>query len=130
MNTRIARVYAVVFGLLTLAGLFGEGHFYNLINVDVWSDFLRLVMTMILGYVGFFINDEMISSAALVVVGATLVATGLVGLVVPELGGILPSGLTFFDIAFNLTTGVAVIAVGLTTSGEVVEGEFEDIVKD
>ncbi len=110
MNVQLSRIYGVLIGALAIVGLFVSGHLFQLMNTDIVIDVLRVVLAAYLIYVGFVTRSERTATTALAVVGALYIVMGLSGLFNSTLGGLLPSGLTGFDIAFHLVTGI--IAVG------------------
>jgi uncharacterized membrane protein len=105
MNIRLTRIYAVLIGALAILGLSVNGHLFQLMNADIALDVLRVIVAGYLVYVGFIAHNERMASTALTIVGALYIVMGLAGLFSPTLGGLLPSGLTGFDIAFHLITG-------------------------
>jgi hypothetical protein len=113
MSKTVAKIYAVLVAGLALAGLFTNGHLFNLMNVDIALDLLRVVLAGGLIYAAFVAKDSHLANTMLLTVGVLYVGMGLLGLVSPTLGGLLPSGLTGFDIAFHLVTGVAAAGVAL-----------------
>jgi hypothetical protein len=106
MNVQLAKIYAVLVGALALLGLFVSGHLFQLMNSDILIDVLRVALAGFLVYVGFIARNERMAATALTVVGALYIVMALGGLFSPTLGGLLPSGLTGFDIAFHLVTGL------------------------
>ena len=112
MQKRTVQFYSILVGGLAVAGLFVSGHLLDLMNVDMALDAFRVVLAASLVYVGFMMNSERAERAILMVVAALYVGMGIVGLISPTIGGLLPSGLTGFDVAFHLVTGVLAGAVG------------------
>lgn len=108
---RVTQVYAVLVGGLAVLGLFSEGHLFGLMNVDMMLDILRIVLAAGLVYAGFVAKDDKVPTTALMIVGVLYLGMGLLGVVSPTLGGMLPSGLTGFDVAFHLATGIAAVGV-------------------
>ena len=115
-SVRMVKIYAVLIAMLAVLGLFVSGHLFGIINTDPAIDALRVVLAAILLYVGFATRDNNLAHAALLGVGILYVGMALIGLVNPTLGGLLPSGLTGFDVAFHLVIGVVATAAGLTRS--------------
>jgi hypothetical protein len=105
MNTQLARMYGVLIGTLGVLGLFTTGHLFGLTNSDMALDLLRIVLAGILLYAGYAAATTRVAETALLGVGVLYVVMGLIGLMNPTLGGLLPSGLTGFDVAFHLITG-------------------------
>jgi hypothetical protein len=112
MHKRLAITYGVLIGTLGLLGLFVSGHLFAITNSDLALDLVRIALAGTLLYVGFQDTDRA-ARAILGVVGVMYVGMGLIGLASPTLGGILPSGLTGFDIAFHLITGAVAGAAAL-----------------
>lgn len=121
MNVRVVQVYAVVFGLIGIFGLFTEGHLLGLMNVDMPMDLLRLVVTGSLVYGGFLYKQEGFASILLLIIGTTFSVIGLAGLVYSTLWNLLPTGLTGFDVVFMLITGMSAVGIGATRSEEAIE---------
>jgi hypothetical protein len=118
MNKRLAQIYGVVIGLLALIGLFTEGQLWGLMNMDPALDGLRVILAAALLYVGFRDGHEREASVALTTVGVLCVGMGLLGMADSTLYGLLPSGLTGFDIAFHLVTGAIAAWAGLHKGSE------------
>ena len=110
MNVQLARIYGVLIGALGIMGLFVGGHLFQFMNADSFLDLLRIVLAGILLYVGFSAVPDHVVNTALVGVGILYIGMGLAGLLASTIGGLLPSGLTGFDIAFHLTTGLLALA--------------------
>lgn len=109
----ISRIVAVVLGLvvigLAVAGFFMEGRLGNLMNVDLPLDATRVVIGLAL-LVSVFLSRPA-RATILIAVGVLYVIMGLTALAEGRLFGLLPSGLSEFDIAFHLVAGlVAVMA--------------------
>jgi uncharacterized membrane protein len=113
MNLQLTRIYAVLIGALAIIGLFVNGHLFGFMNSDIALDLLRVVLAAYLIYVGFVAKSETMATNALLGVGALYIVMGIAGLFSPTLGGILPSGLTGFDVAFHLITGAVAAVAGM-----------------
>lgn len=111
MNKTTAKVLGVIIGGLALVGLFRNGHWLGLMNVDVALDLLRIVLAGTLLYVGFSRASEESAASVVMTVGGLYVGMAILGLLSRELFGLLPSGLTNFDLAFHALTGVAAVAI-------------------
>lgn len=117
MLRMIARVLGVVVAVLAIAGFFVEGdHLLGIMNVDLALDVTRVLIAAALLIVGFANVPFAAVRAVLIVVGAMYVLMALVAFASPELGGILPTGFTGFDIAFHLIVGLGSLAVALIPS--------------
>lgn len=112
-NLQLSRMYAVLIGTLAVLGLFVSGHLFQILNTDMFIDVLRVVLAGYLIYVGFIARSEQMATTALMIVGALYVVMAVVGLFNSTLGGLLPSGLTGFDIAFHLVTGIAALGAAM-----------------
>jgi hypothetical protein len=110
----IARVLGIVVGLLAIVGLFIEGQLLlGIMNVDLALDILRVVIAVALLYVGFPRVPLSAVRTVLIVVGALYVLMGLLAFADPTLFGLLPTGLTGFDIAFHLIVGIGAVIVAV-----------------
>lgn len=113
MQKRMAQMFAVVVAFLGIAGLFVEdGHLFNLMNANIVLDILRLGLAGVLIYAGFFTNSARAIRTALMVFAMLYLGLAVAGLIDSEVWGLLPSGLTGFDIIFHLMGG----AVGLAAA--------------
>lgn len=119
MVRNVSQIYAVIVASLALFGLLSTGHLLELMNVDIAIDLIRVVLAAALIYAGFFSEDEKTAKNALFSVGILYVIMGLFGLVNPTLGGLLPSGLTGFDIGFHLLSGSVAVIIATTKHSEV-----------
>lgn len=112
MQKQTVRAYAILIAILAVAGFFvSDGHLFRLMNADMALDWLRVVLAGFLLYVGFGKTDAGLVKGSLLLVGGLYVGMALLGLVDPQLWGLLPNGLTGFDVIFHLVTGVAAIGV-------------------
>ena len=101
-----------------VAGSFVEGeHLFNLMNVDLALDLLRVVIAAALLYVGFGRASAGALRAVIIVVGALYVLMGLLAFADPTLFGLLPTGLTGFDIGFHLLVGLGALVLVFLPSG-------------
>ena len=118
MQRRLVQIFGVVIAILAVAGLFVEGrHLFGLMNVDIVHDMVRIVVAAIVLYVGFSENGEQYTRGTLAGLGVLYFAIGLLGIASPELGGLFPTGLTGFDIAYHLIGGlIAAIAAAMPTT--------------
>jgi hypothetical protein len=108
----LARVLGVIVGLLAIIGLFVEGrHLLGLMNVDLPLDILRVLIAAALLYVGFAKVSASAVRTVIIVVGALYVVMGLLAFASSTLFGILPTGLTGFDIGFHLVVGIAALVL-------------------
>jgi len=115
MNLQLVRMYGILIGGLALIGLFINGHLFEIMNTDIALDLIRVALAVYLLSVGFVQKDHGSVTMALSLVGLLYVGMGVSGLFSSTLGGLLPAGLTGFDIAFHLATGglaLAAVAMG------------------
>lgn len=112
-NIMIGKMYAVLIGALGIVGLFVSGHLFKFMNVDIALDILRVVLAAYLVYAAFIAKNVKMTTTGLLVVGVLYVVMAIWGLFSSTLGGILPSGLTGFDIVFHLATGIVAVAAGM-----------------
>ena len=119
MLRTVARVLGIVVALLAIAGFFVEGELLvGLMNVDITLDVLRVIIAAALLYVGFGRASAGAVRATIIVVGALYVVMGLVAFADPTLFGLLPTGLSGFDI--GLRDGSAIVASRLNTNASTV----------
>lgn len=112
MHRIVARVLAVLIGLLAVVGFFLEDELLlGIMNVDLPLDVARLVFAIALAAVGFAPAPLGAVRAVLFVVGLSYVLIGVLAFVDPTLFGVLPTGLTAFDIGFHLVFGVGSLVV-------------------
>jgi hypothetical protein len=103
----IARILGIIVALLAVVGLFIEGElFAGLANVDLPLDILRIVIAVALLWVGFARVSRAALSAVLAVVGIMYVLMGVLALVDDTLFGLLPTGLTTFDVVYHIVAGL------------------------
>lgn len=108
-----ARILAVVIAALAIAGFFIEDdHLLGIMNVDLPLDILRTVLVLALLIVGFLRVPTAAVRGVLLVIGALYVGMGIAGIADPTLFGMLPTGLTEFDIVFHIVVGIAAFVIG------------------
>jgi hypothetical protein len=106
MSLQLTRIFGVLLAVLVLAGLTMNGHWLGLMNVDTALDLLRIVLAAAALYIGFVSRSFSQARSFLTATAVLYVAMALFGLISPTLFGLLPSGLTGFDIVFHLVTGI------------------------
>jgi hypothetical protein len=114
----MAKLLAQILGIALLAfivlGLFaGDTQLLRLMNTDIALDLIRIPVAAALLYAGFMTEDDSQINAIVLTVGVLYIGMGLLGIISPTYFGLLPSGLTGFDIAFHLVTGALGVAAGL-----------------
>lgn len=98
--------------VLTVAGFFlKQKHLLKLMNVDTTHSMLRLPLTAALLYGGTN-TDLKTTRKILLAVGLFYIAMGSAGAVDKKVGGLLPSGLTNFDIVYHFVVGAGAIWLG------------------
>jgi hypothetical protein len=115
-SNTISRVYGLLIGALGIVGLFVSGHLFEIMNVDLLLDVVRIVLAAWLLYAGMQARDEHNANLALSVVGILYIGLGIVGLLSPTIFRLLPAGLTGFDIILHLASGALAAWVGLRHS--------------
>ncbi|HJQ08759.1 MAG TPA: hypothetical protein VJ836_04750 [Candidatus Saccharimonadales bacterium] len=112
MQRRLVQLFGVIVAILALAGIFIEGnHFLGLMNVDLPLDIARIGLAATLLYIGFGRSSEDAQRSVLTVLTVVYLALGIGGLISSTLWGILPRGLTGFDVMFHLGAGL-IAAIG------------------
>lgn len=119
MKQRVTQLYAIIVGTLAVLGLFTGGHLLDIMNVDGALDATRIVLALGLIYAGFIDRSERTIQTMLTVVGVLYIGLGILGLIDPNVVGLLPSGLTGFDIAFHLLTGAVALWVAVANERDV-----------
>jgi uncharacterized membrane protein YuzA (DUF378 family) len=117
MVTRwFARVLGIVLALLAVIGFFVEGeHLLGFMNVDIALDVVRLVLAALLIWAGFFSEARKPVNIVLWIVGASYLLLAIMGMIDPNVFGLLPTGLTGFDLVFHIIVGIAAIVVTFIT---------------
>jgi hypothetical protein len=112
MKHLAAKILGIIIALLALIGLMQDGHAFGAMNVDMTLDVLRVLLAAALLYAGFKGDDRTVTST-LLVVGVLYVGMAIWGLADRTIAGMLPSGLTGFDIAFHLVVGAGAVGIAL-----------------
>jgi len=114
MHRIVAVVLGVVIGLLGIIGLFIEGELLlGVMNVDIALDILRLLIAAVLLVVGLARVPDAAPRAAVIAVGVLYLLMGVLAFADTTMFGLLPTGLTAFDIGFHLVVGAAAVVLGL-----------------
>jgi hypothetical protein len=111
MQRTLAQTLGIIVAVLAVMGLaVTDGHLFGLMNADLALDIARFGLAGALLYYGFARSND--SARGILMFTAILyIGLGLLGLVNSTLWGLLPNGLTGFDIAFHLVTGILAAAV-------------------
>lgn len=104
-NFQLAKMFAILVGALGIMGLFVSRYLFGITNSDLLLDLARIGLAAYLAYAVWGAKTDGAVNSALLVTGIAYLGLAIVGLFTPTLGGLLPSGLTGFDIAFHLITG-------------------------
>ncbi len=114
MQKQVVRIYAVLIGLLAVVGFFvpNGSYMFGIMNADTALDWLRLLLALFLLYVGFGSNNAALVRIGLWTTGVLYIGLGLLALFDNTLWGILPTGLTGFDVGFHLVTGLLAVGFG------------------
>jgi hypothetical protein len=112
MEKQTVKVYGILIAALAVAGLFArDGHLFGIMNADPALDWLRVGLAALLLYAGFKSDDATFIRGSLLFVGVLYVGMAILGLADSKLWGLLPNGLTGFDIVFHLVTGAAALSI-------------------
>jgi len=107
MQQRLVQLYGALIAALGLVGLTVAGrHLFGIMNVDMLLDVVRVVLGASLLYVGFLPHDADTVRSALGTTGILYIGIAILGMLSPTLWGLLPMGLTGFDVTFHLLTGL------------------------
>jgi hypothetical protein len=115
MSRLVAQILGIVVATLAVVGLLTNGHIFGLINGDLTMDLLRIPLAAALLYAGFGTHYAPTVRSVLMFTGVAYVGLALLGLIDATLWGLLPSGLTGFDIVFHLATGILAVVAARST---------------
>jgi len=107
----VIRTYAQILGIvLILIGivglLVGEGLLLGILNTDVVEDIVHILTGGLLAYVGFGRLDLGAARSVVAAFGVVYLLVGILGFILPNLFGLIPSGYTVFDDLLHLVLGV------------------------
>lgn len=106
VNNKILAIFtALGIGFFGIVGLFVDGHLLKLINVDMNTDILRLVIAAVL-ILTLIINNIIYIDYALFLAGLVPIAIAITALFDSTIGSFAPSGYTGMDIFVLSTTGI------------------------
>lgn len=113
MDRRLyAKVVGVVIVLIGIGGLIlGEKSLGGALNIDIGEDVIHLVTGGLMVAVGFRGTDSAVRNVV-GGLGVVYLLVGIVGFLVPDLFGLLPSEYSVVDNVLHLVLGVLGIAVG------------------
>jgi hypothetical protein len=107
MQKHLAQIFGILVAGLALLGFFVEdGHLFGLMNANILLDVLRVGLAAVLLYAGFGRASAETIRSALMFTSLLYVGLAVLGLISSTLWGLLPAGLTSFDIAFHLLAGI------------------------
>jgi hypothetical protein len=113
MSLQVTRIIAVLLTSLVLAGLTTNGHLFGLMNVDPVIDALRIILAAVGLYIGFVSRSLSQARTYLMSLGVLYLGMAIIGLASPTIFGLLPAGLTGFDIVFHLAAGALAAWAGV-----------------
>ena len=107
---RVIGVVVIVVGVLGL--LLGSERLLGLFNIDLAEDIVHLATGGLMLYVGFALRDNMLARNLVGGLGVVYLLVGVLGFLVPNLFGLLPTGYNLADNLLHLALGLLGIAVG------------------
>ena len=115
----VIRTYAQILGIvLILVGivglLVGEGLLLGILNTDVVEDIVHILTGGLLAYVGFGRLDLGAARSVVAAFGVVYLLVGILGFILPNLFGLIPSGYTVFDNLLHLVLGVLSLVIVFT----------------
>src|SRR5215210_5455853 len=115
----VIRTYAQILGIvLILIGivglLVGEGLLLGILNTDVVEDIVHILTGGLLAYVGFGRLDLGAARSVVAAFGVVYLLVGILGFILPNLFGLIPSGYTIFDDLLHLVLGVLSLVIVFT----------------
>lgn len=115
----IIRTYAQILGIvLILVGivglLLGDGLLLGILNIDVVEDIVHILTGGLLAYVGFGQLDLGAARSVVAAFGVVYLLVGILGFILPNLFGLIPSGYTVFDNLLHLVLGVLSLVIVFT----------------
>jgi hypothetical protein len=115
----LIRTYAQILGIvLILVGivglLVGEGLLLGILNTDVVEDIVHILTGGLLAYVGFGRLDLGAARSVVAAFGVVYLLVGILGFILPNLFGLIPSGYTVFDDLLHLVLGVLSLVIVFT----------------
>ena len=113
MEKATSLFFGVFLSVLTVAGfLLPRKHFLKLMNVDKTHSMIRIPLAMALLSGSLPVTKMKITREILLGTGIFYIVMGTAGLADKRVAGLLPSGLTKFDIVYHYATGAAAIWLG------------------
>ena len=115
----IVRTYAQILGIvLILVGivglLLGDGLLLGILNIDVVEDIVHILTGGLLAYVGFSRLDLGAARSVVAAFGVVYLLVGILGFILPNVFGLIPSAYTVFDNLLHLVLGVLSLVIVFT----------------
>lgn len=118
-----AQILGIVLILIGVVGLLlGDGLLLDILNIDVLEDIVHVVTGGILAYVGFARLDARAAQSVVGALGVVYLLVGILGFIIPNLLGLIPTGYTIFDNLLHLALGVLSLVVAFVPGGTTAEG--------
>ena len=94
--------------------LLGDGLLLGILNIDVVEDIVHILTGGLLAYVGFSRLDLGAARSVVAAFGVVYLLVGILGFILPNLFGLIPSGYTVFDNLLHLVLGVLSLVIVFT----------------
>lgn len=107
---RVIGAVVIVVGVLGL--LLGSDRLLGLFNIDLVEDIIHLATGGLMLYVGFALRDNMLARNLVGGLGVVYLLVGILGFIVPNLFGLLPTGYNLADNLLHLALGLLGIVIG------------------
>ena len=111
MTVQFARVVGVVLLVLGIVGLFVSTEILGLLSSAILEDIIHLAAGGLLAFLGFSRRPNGLLTMVVLVLGITLLVSGILGFFVPDLFGLLDPPWTTLDNVIHVALGAASIAV-------------------
>jgi hypothetical protein len=110
--TQILGIVLILVGIVGL--LLGDGLLLGILNIDVVEDIVHILTGGLLAYVGFGRLDLGAARSVVAAFGVVYLLVGILGFILPNLFGLIPSGYTVFDNLLHLVLGVLSLVIVFT----------------
>ena len=94
--------------------LLGDGLLLGILNIDVVEDIVHRLTGGLMAYVGFGRLDLGTARSVVAAFGVVYLLVGILGFILPNLFGLIPSGYTVFDNLLHLVLGVLSLVIVFT----------------
>lgn len=109
--------------LVGIVGLLvGDGLLLGILNTDVVKDIVHILTGGLLAYVGFGRLDLGAARSVVAAFGVVYLLVGILGFILPNLFGLIPSGYTVFENLLHLVLGVLSLVIVFTQSDTAAAG--------